>query len=70
MSIKSRIVRGIGYGALSLAMLGFAPSTTPDSGGGGGGGIRWPKQPTYNNEEVLLLVANAFIHILELEEAA
>lgn len=35
MSIKSRIVRGVGYGALSLAMLGFAPAITPPSGGGG-----------------------------------
>lgn len=73
MSIKSRIVRGVGYGALSIAMMGFTPSTTPDSGsggGGGGGGVRWPTQPTYNNEEVLFLVANAFIRILELEEAA
>lgn len=29
MSIKSRIVRGIGFGALAVAMLGFATTTIP-----------------------------------------
>lgn len=31
MSIQSRITRGIGFGALSVAMLGFAPTGAPPS---------------------------------------
>ena len=35
---------------------------------GGGSYARWPQQPRYNDdEEVLMLVATAFMHILDME---
>ena len=63
---------GWGAGAAAVAFWGWAQGAAiaipiPPSGGGGGY-ARWPQQPRYNDdEEVLMLVATAFMHILDME---
>ena len=51
-----------------LAINGASISPPPLPSGGGGSYARWPQQPRYNDdEEVLMLVATAFMHILDME---
>ena len=63
MSIQSRIVRGIGYGAVAVSMLGFslqAPAT-PSAGGAGGGYFKKKnieaRQAIMADDEQILIMA-------------